>query len=240
MTTVPIIQKIEAEYEYLYNDGSLTYYRTNKNAMNFKIARLNLDNLDEPIVDIVPEHKQNVLNRAYCFDKDKFLLIYLKDVKQVIEIRKIKDGSLVKEFTLPIGSIKKLECNLESSEFFFYFESFLSPGTIYYHDSATMTDLKVFKEIKLKNFDANDFVTKQVFFKTRNGLTDIPMFIVHSKDLELNGDNLLYLYAYGGFNIPILPTFDLSKILLIKNFKGVFCVVNCRGGGEYGNYHKNL
>ena len=231
---MPIINKIEAEYEYLASDNELVFYRTNKNASNFKISRLNLNKLDESIVDVVAEHESNVLNRAYAVDKDKLLLIYLKDVKQIIEIRQLNDGKLLRVFDLPIGCVQKLECARNQSEFFFHFESFLTPGVIYHFNFKTMNNFKVFNEIKLNGFNQNDYVVKQIFYDAKDGITKVPMFIVHSKDLQLNGSNLTYLYAYGGFNIPILPVFDLSKILLIKNFKGVYAVANVRGGGEYG------
>ena len=227
-----MINKIEAEYEPIANDGNLVYYRTNKDAPNFKIARLDLNKPDESIVDIVPEHEKNVLNNVYCVDNDKLLVIYLKDVKQSIEIRQMKDGKLIREFTIPIGCITTLNCDRKGSEFFAYFESFLTPGTIYYFDFATMTELRVFKEIRLNAFNPSDYVVKQVFYDAKNGFTKVPMFIVHPKDLNMNGDNLTYLYAYGGFNVPILPTFDLSKILLVKHFRGVYAVANVRGGGE--------
>ena len=230
-----MINKIEAEYEYLADgEGNQAYYRTNKNAANFKIARLDLDHLDQPAVDVIPEHPHNVLNRVYCVDGDKLLLIYLKDVKQSIEIRQISDGKLIRDFTVPIGSITDVEAERDSSEFFFCFESFLTPGIIYHFDFKTMSELKVFKEIKLKGFDQSDYLVKQVFYDAKNGITKVPMFIVHGKDLKLDGQNLNYLYAYGGFNVPILPTFDVKNVLLVKHFKGVYALANVRGGGEYG------
>lgn len=246
LNPIPIIDKIEAEYEYLANDDNLIYYRTNKNAANFKISRLNLDKdlNEENIVDIVPEHEHNVLNSAFTVDDDKLLLIYLKDVKQTIEIRRLKDGQLIRTFEIPIGCIQNVECNRRTSEFFFYFESFLTPGIIYYFNFKTTNELKIFKEIKLNNFNPADYVFKQVFYDAKNGLTKIPMFIMHSKDLKLDGQNLTYLYAYGGFNIPILPTFDLSKILLVRNFRGVYSLANVRGGGgnvlKLDSYHSSF
>ena len=195
---------------------------------------MDLDQPDQSIVDVVPEHEKNVLNRAVTVDGDKLLLIYLKDVKQSIEVRQINDGKLIREFTIPIGSITDVEAGRDSSEFFFYFESFLTPGIIYHFDFKTMTELRVFKEIKLSNFNPNDYVVKQVFYDAKNGVTKVPMFIVHGKDLKQDGQNLNYLYAYGGFCVPILPTFDIKNILLVKHFRGVYSLANVRGGCEYG------
>lgn len=183
---------------------------------------------------MVPEHADYVLNRVHCVDGDKLLLIYLKDVKQAIEIRQLNDGKLIREFTIPIGCITNVEASRKSSEFFFYFQSFLTPGIIYHFDFKSMSELRVYKEIKLNDFEPSDYVVKQVFYDAKNGITKIPMFIVHPKDLKMDGQNLLYLYAYGGFNIPILPTFDVKNILLVKHFRGVYALANVRGGGKCG------
>ena len=46
----------------------------------------------------------------------------------------------------------------------------------------------------------------QVFVPSKDGSVKIPMFIVHHKDVVLDGSNPTYLYAYGGGNdsLPFL------------------------------------
>ncbi|NHZ85720.1 MAG: prolyl oligopeptidase family serine peptidase, partial [Planctomycetia bacterium] len=68
--------------------------------------------------------------------------------------------------------------------------------------------------------------------------TEIPMFIVYKKGLKKTGKNPTYLYAYGGFNISLMPRFSLSKLILLEN-GGIYAQPNLRGGGEYGEkWHK--
>lgn len=54
----------------------------------------------------------------------------------------------------------------------------------------------------------------------------------------MDGNNPTNLYAYGGFNVSMTPSFSASRLILLEN-GGVFAMPNLRGGGEYGEeWHK--
>jgi prolyl oligopeptidase len=59
------------------------------------------------------------------------------------------------------------------------------------------------------------------------------MFLVHKQDLEFDGSNPTLIYGYGGFNIPLTPTFMISRLVWLE-MGGVLAVANLRGGSEYG------
>jgi prolyl oligopeptidase len=86
-------------------------------------------------------------------------------------------------------------------------------------------------------FDAGQFETKQMMYKSKDGTT-VPMFVVHKKGLKLDGNNPTLLYAYGGFNISLTPSFSASTMVWLEQ-GGVYAQTNLRGGGEYGEqWHK--
>ena len=160
---------------------------------------------------------------------------YLKDVKTVIK-RYDLDGTNELAVKLSgLGSASGFGGRNDDEHFFYTFSSFTQPATIYKYDIATNTSSQ-FYESKLK-FDPSQFEEKQVFYTSKDG-TKVPMFIVHKKGLELNGNNPTYLYAYGGFNVSLTPSFSTSRMILLEN-GGVFAMPNLRGGGEYGEeWHK--
>ncbi len=89
-----------------------------------------------------------------------------------------------------------------------------------------------FMKSRKVDFNPDDYETKQVFYNSKDD-TKIPMFITYKKGLELNGRNPTLLYAYGGFNISLTPSFSTSRIVWLEN-GGVYAQPNLRGGGEYG------
>ena len=95
---------------------------------------------------------------------------------------------------------------------------------------------RVYSQPKV-NFKPNDFVTKQVFYASKDG-TRVPMFLTYRKDLKLNGKNPVYLYGYGGFNVALPPYFSSMRIPFMEQ-GGIYVQVNLRGGSEYGEaWHK--
>ena len=59
------------------------------------------------------------------------------------------------------------------------------------------------------------------------------MFIVSKKNLKLDGNNPTLLYAYGGFNISLRPSYSPATIAWL-DLGGIYVMANLRGGGEYG------
>jgi prolyl oligopeptidase len=59
------------------------------------------------------------------------------------------------------------------------------------------------------------------------------MFLVHRRDLALDGQNPTLLYGYGGFNIAQSPVFKVGRLAWLE-LGGVLAMANLRGGSEYG------
>ena len=64
-------------------------------------------------------------------------------------------------------------------------------------------------------FKESDYVCEQVFYPSKDG-TKIPLFITYKKGLKRNGKNPVFLYGYGGFNVPLTPYFSSVRIPFIE------------------------
>jgi prolyl oligopeptidase len=129
-----------------------------------------------------------------------------------------------------IGAVGEIRGRQGDDELFYSFTSFLNPTTVYRYDLKSRQN-EVFREPKVA-FDPSVYETRQVFYNSKDG-TRVPMFITAKKGIQLDGNNPTLLYAYGGFNISMTPSFSPANIAWLE-MGGIYAVANLRGGGEYG------
>lgn len=218
----------------VHNIGDHFLVRTDIGAPNYRLVEVDLKNPQkENWKEIIPENKN--LLQGVSTGGGKMFASYLENATTRI-YQMDYDGNNMKAIQLPgLGSAGGFGGKEEETVLFYSFSSFTYPNTIFKFDVET-GESEQFYKAELK-FDPQDFVEKQVFYKSKDG-TEVSMFIVYKKDLELNGQNPTYLYGYGGFNVNLTPFFSTSRIILLEN-GGVFAMPNLRGGGEYGEeWHK--
>ena len=223
-----LVDKFEADYSFIGNDGSTFYFRTDKDAPRGRVVKVDALVKDKKWTEVVPEAAETL--QSVDFVNDQFVLSYLKDAYTTVNIYN-RDGKFVRDVKLPgIGTAGGFNGKRTDTEVFYTFTSFTTPPTIYKYDLKTGKS-EVFRKSDVK-FNPEDFTVRQVKYKSKDG-TMIPMFIVHKKGLKLDGTNPTLLYGYGGFNISLTPGFSVARLPWLER-GGVYAVANLRGGGEYG------
>ncbi|GJJ73050.1 prolyl oligopeptidase [Entomortierella parvispora] len=232
---IKLADNFDARHVYLTNDGTLFYFRTNKDAPRYRIVKYDLAKPEEGFIDLIPQ-SEDVVAGSTVVDGNKLVLISMHDVKDVATVHDLTSGKFLYQIPLPVGTLGNVIGNRESKDFFITFTSYLTPGTIYYYDFGVEEQekrLAIFREVKIKGFDNTMFETKQIFYQSKDG-TKIPMFVTHRKDLVFDGNNPTFLHGYGGFSSSIQAGCSISYIVFMQHFGGVVAVANLRGGGEYG------
>ncbi|MBC8047815.1 MAG: S9 family peptidase, partial [Fimbriimonadaceae bacterium] len=222
------------EYTVLDNDDDKLIVQTNYNAPNYKVVLVDPNNpAPENWKDIIPEQKE-ILN-GVTLAGGKLFPSYLKDVTSKV-YQYDRSGKMEREVALPgLGTVSGFTGEKNDTEIFYAFTSFTTPADIYKYN-ITSGKSEIYKKSEVK-FDGDKYESKQVFYTSKDG-TKVPMFIVHKKGLKLDGSNPCLLYGYGGFNIPITPSFSTGKVALLEQGY-VYAVANIRGGSEYGeDWHK--
>ncbi|XP_055593265.1 prolyl endopeptidase [Uranotaenia lowii] len=236
---VKVVTEFDSDYDYITNEGNLFSFRTNKEAPNYRVVNIDFDKPEMGNwTTLIKEHEKNVLDWANCVNKDRLILGYIDDVKSVLQVHSLQDGSFVSKFPLEIGTINGFSGKKKYSEIFYHFVSFLTPGIIYHYDFAKEgTESKIFRQVKIEDFDDSLYKVEQVFYKSKDG-ERVPMFIVQKKS-DKQEEKPCLLYGYGGFNICIQPSFSITGLVFIDSFDGILAYPNIRGGGEYGERWHN-
>lgn len=226
---VELIDTFEAQFSLIDNDGPVFWFRTDLDAPRGRVIAVDTRNPDRANWrELIPESK-DTLRGVSCVG-DRFIAGYLKDAQSEIKVF-YTDGTFSRNVDLPgIGSVSGFYGKRKDYLTFYAHTGYTSPKTIYRYDVANGTST-VFKKPAV-DIDPEQFVTKQVFYKSKDG-TRVPMFLTHKKGMQLDGTNPVLLYGYGGFNIPITPSFRVARHVWVE-MGGVYAVANIRGGGEYG------
>jgi prolyl oligopeptidase len=117
-----------------------------------------------------------------------------------------------------------------TNRFFFSSSGFTQPTTLYVtEEDGAIREVRGLPAM----FDAEGLVVRQMEATSADG-TVVPYFIVHHRDVELDGDNPTLLYAYGGFEVSYTPSYSAVMGALWLERGGVYVLANIRGGGEFG------
>ena len=229
-----IVTGFDNDYSVIDSKDGKIYIVTNLNAPNQKLVAV-----DEASVanknawtDVIAE-TENVLDLSKA--GGYFFAHYMKDAVSVVQ-QYDYNGTKVRDIELPgLGTAGGFGDKKDATELYYSFTNYITPGTIYKMDIASGAS-DVYQQPKVK-FNPEDYESKQVFYTSKDG-TKVPMMITYKKGTKLDGTNPTMLYAYGGFNVSLTPSFSIANAVWLEN-GGVYAVPNLRGGGEYGKKWHN-
>ena len=192
------------------------------------------------IKEVIPQIYNNLLVGCYFYDnyiicKHKTLNRYYLRVYDI-------DGNFIRKFDAPENM--NFSVRFYNSETKDLFVTFFSDVI-----SAQNFKLKI-DTGEIRNFyndfirplptifPLNYFITKKITFKSRDN-KDVPITIIHKKNIVLDGTNPTLLKAYGGFGVVSGPNYDTGLLYFLEQ-GGVYAFAEIRGGGEKGlKWHKD-
>ena len=208
---------------------------TNWQAPNGRMLAVDLKNpVKANWKEIVPTGKSALT--GFSLVGGTLALDYLENVTSRIKLFDTT-GKHVRDVELPgLGATTGMSGRWSDNEAFYSFTSFVTPSTIYRYDTRQGAASVWFKpNIPI---DANAIAVEQVFYSNERQDQRIPMFLVHRKDMKLDGSNPTLMTGYGGFNLSRTPAFTPTVAVWVER-GGVFALPNLRGGGEFGEeWHK--
>lgn len=167
-------------------------------------------------------------DKDYIFNaiplKEGFIFEKRERGMPAIDILSKRNHTVVK-VAVPLGKIDIVETNYNQSTFTILHSSPIHPPDLYGFD------VKKHQFDKPFNKEEKGFQITRI--KADSDGVEIPITLVHKRDLKKDGKNPLLIYAYGAYGSVIDPSFCKPYSSLLD--RGVvLAYVHVRGGGEFG------
>ncbi len=221
-----LIAGLDNNWSFIGNEGSRFFFITNKDAPKLKVVAMDVARPGNPVTTLVPEQEATLDGASIV--GGKMITSYLADAKSEISVHNLQGKKLTGVDLPGIGTASGFGGDMDDPETFFAFTSFNRPTTIYRYDVRT-GQATTWAAPKVA-FNPDDYSVEQVFYNSKDG-TRVPMFVVRKKGTT--GPAPTLLYAYGGFNVSLTPSFSATRLAWLEK-GGVYALANLRGGGEYG------
>ena len=224
----PLFTGFRSAYLFVESHDGRLYFRTDDRAPLGRIIAVDPTADPPQTAEVVSEQRDKL--SSVVLVHGTLVASYLHNASDQIRLFD-PAGSPIGEIPLPgIGSVSELSGRPDDDELFIGFTSFTSPPASLRFRFATRTTVE-FWRTELR-FDPAAYETRQVWYPSKDG-TNVSMFLVHGKGMQLDGSHPVLLTGYGGFNISLTPAFD-PLIFPLLDRGGIYAVANLRGGGEYG------
>ncbi len=226
---VELLAKWDATYEFVGNRSSTFYFSTDSQAPRGRVIAIDITKPDPANwKEIIPESGETM--EKVTLVGGRFFASYMRDGRTEVRIFD-ETGKSLGTVPLPgLGRAAGFSGRHNDTETFYTFASYTVPSVVYHYDVKANKSV-VWKEPRV-DADLKQYETKLVFYNSKDG-TRVPMFVTARKDVKLDGQNPVYLYGYGGFNIPVTISYQPKNIVWLE-MGGILAYPALRGGGEYG------
>src|SRR5450755_4746260 len=114
----------------------------------------------------------------------------------------------------------------------FSYSSMTTPSEVYDYDMTSRArTLRKRQEIP-SGHDPADYVTTRIMATSHDG-TEVPISLLHARDLVRDGAAPLLLYGYGSYGMAMPASFSANRLSLVdRGF--VYAIAHIRGGADKG------
>jgi prolyl oligopeptidase len=182
---------------------------------------------------LLPRESMAIPRGGIITTRDHIIVRLLDDVVSKLQRFSFVDGEWVSEDieTGDLGTITLGSSSDESNIFFYTYENFLTPDTLFVADDGGKS-VKALRSLP-EFFDGQGMTAEQHFATSKDG-TRVPYFVVLPKGFEPDGKTPTLLYSYGGFEVSLTPGYSATVGHSWLERGGAYVIANIRGGGEYG------
>ena len=228
-----LLDEADAEYAFIDNEGDTFFVFTTLDAPRGRVVAIDLNDPSQGNWrEVIGQIEDGTIETALAAG-NRLVAIVRQQARQQVRLykRNGESAETIAPLNDDIFSLDMIWGKPGEPELFLAFSSFLQPSTPYRVELPGQTaEPLVEPDI---DFDASRYVTRQISATSKDG-TEVPLFVAHRKDLELDGTAPALLHAYGGFNVSMGPHFEVPPLVWLER-GGVYALGILRGGGEFGD-----
>ncbi len=120
----------------------------------------------------------------------------------------------------------------ETTNLRFAYSSMTTPSEVYDYDMASRQRILRKRQEIPSGHNPADYVTTRIMAKSHDG-AEVPVSILHRRDLTRDGSAPLLLYGYGSYGLAMPASFAANRLSLVdRGF--VYAIAHIRGGSDKG------
>jgi len=215
--------------------GDLLYIRTNADeAEDFKLVTAPLTSPGRANwKDMIPHRKGTMIVTQRIFADYHVRLEREGGLPRVV-VRHYDDGAehaiAFPEEAYHLGLEHQFE--FVTTTLRFSYSSMTTPREVYDYDLKSQERVLRKRQEIPSGHKAEDYVTRRLFAKAPDG-EEVPISILHRKDLVLGEGAPLLLYGYGAYGSPMPSAFGANRLSLVdRGF--IYAIAHIRGGTDKG------
>lgn len=226
---VEVIAEADAAYVFEAAEGRRLFLRTDLDAPRGRLVVVDLDRPQRRHWrQVIPQRQSNLNGVSHVGG-----LLLVQTTRHALPGLEVwsPQGELLREVELPsVGLLAGLPDQPDAPVTYVRTNNLVDPGTVYRLDLRDGAS-EVVARPDLP-YDPDDYEIRQVFYGSFDG-TRVPMFLVHRREVPLQGDNPLLMYGYGHGGWVAFPWFQPHLVAWL-DLGGTYALPGLRGGGEYG------
>jgi oligopeptidase B len=227
----PRAEGVEYSVEHFNNDF---YILSNEWDPNFDLFTVNAKTPNKDNRKEVIPHSQDYKIESFDLFNDFLVSVLIeKGLRRLLVIQNSTNDQHyvdIDENDYVIYPYTNEEFNTE--KFRFAYSSLTTPWTFYDYNIKTRKKILIQQREIPSGYDSNDYQADRLWIPSNDGVK-IPVSIVYKKGLVMNGENPMFLTAYGAYGSTFQSSFQTDIISLLDRGY-VFGIAHIRGGGYLG------
>ena len=220
-------------------DKEYFYFRTTKDAPNFKVVMLPLSSTDLTKAEtLIPDDGEAVLTGFTITSKGYYFTKRRNGVETMVYHMASADSD-PEELKLPFtaGSASLSSKGVDFKDVWISMNGWTRDSSRYRYDPSQKSFTYEMLSSKAEFPEFENIVAEEVMVKSHDGVM-VPVSLIYDKDMKKDGSNPTMMYGYGSYGHSMSPYFS-TRFLTWVSEGGVVAISHVRGGGELGDaWHK--